>query len=163
MRATIKGRWYRADNPQVVRLAIGRVGRVAGAISGSAVTFIVKGTLECIETALSDDEVAKDLLGYKLSVEAAKAIAGTIVAIGTAAAVAAGAVAAGIGTAPLWFVVGVGIVAGVAFDAVIDSDDFARRLQVKVNGALTSGGMMLDAFEREIRRAVLQQTAMFPR
>ena len=160
LRSVLKGRWYRADNPTIVRLAIGAVGRLKSTLKGTALTIVLIGVADFAEAALSDDAALKELLWHTMAVDVAKAAVGTI-----AAAVAGALLAAS--TAPVWIVIGsaivVGFVIGKVLDSVAPTDVFARRLQAKIDSVLASGGAMLDALERDIRRAIMQQSAMFPR
>ena len=160
LRSILKGRWYRADNPTIVRMAIGTVGRLKSAIKGTALTIVLIGVADYAEAALSDDAALKELLGYTMAVDVAKAAVGTI-----AAAVAGALLAAS--TAPVWLVIGsaivVGLVIGKVLDSVAPTDVFARRLQAMIDAVMASGGAMLDELERDIKRAIMQQSAMFPR
>lgn len=159
LREAIKGRWYRADNAAIVRLAIGKTGLARNLIRGTVITIVLVGVHDILDAVLSDDETVRALLGYTLAVDVSKAIVATVVSAIVTTVVAASAL-------PVWIVVGgaiaVGVLASLALDRVAPTDVFAVRLQQLVDSVLSRPGEILTDLEYAVHRMIRQMSALGP-
>ena len=116
-RTFLRGTRYLAENPKVVRMAIGPKGVMSSVKVGFAVTVVLSVGIEILDYVLRDEATLYELLGnvtsdlIKIGISTlAGAIAG--LAVGSAAVV--GTVAA----APLIAAIAVGVATGIALDAI---------------------------------------------
>jgi hypothetical protein len=116
-RTILKGTKYLKDNPKLVNMAIGPKGIVKSVKGGFALTFVLHTGVEVLNYILNDTSTLAALLGT-LTGDLAK------VGISSAASVVAGLAVGGsaiVGTTvamPFLIAVGVGILTGIALDAI---------------------------------------------
>ena len=116
-RELLKGTRYLANNPKIVRMAVGPKGVMKSIKGGFVITLVLSVAIEVVDYLLSDTRTLHDFLGT-ISSDIVKIGVSAILSAVTAAAVGGAIGVATTAAAPLIAAIAVGVLAGLALNKI---------------------------------------------
>lgn len=116
-REVLKGTRYLAENPKVVRFAIGPKGIAKSARGGFAITFVLSSGIEILDYVLRDNACLAELLGT-ISGDFIKIGLSSVAGLIAGLAIGSTAILGSVAAAPLIAAVAVGVATGLVLEAI---------------------------------------------
>lgn len=146
-RRVLKGTKYLADNPTVVRMAVGPKGIVKSAKGGFVVTAVLSVGIEIFDYVIRDTALLSEMLGV-VTTDLVKIGLSSLAGAAAGLAVGSAAVIGSVAAAPFVVAIAVGILVGFALDK-IDQRLGATQALIKAYARM---GIVLDEIKYETSR-----------
>lgn len=141
LRSIFTGTRYRADNPKILSMGIGRLGMRHAAMAGAGLTVVLAGAFRIIEYFLRDQATLTSLIG-RLATDVVKisVAAGVGYLMGTAVAttMATGVITLGVVAGPLLASLIVGGLLSVFLESIDQNHELTDRLIAQMESVLES-------------------------
>lgn len=148
-RSLFRATRYLATNPKVVDLAIGEFGVGKSIISGTRLTFLLVVPLNVLNYLLNDQQTMTELVGKTATDIVKLGIASALSAVAASAVMATTTLAAG----PLIAAIAVGVLTGLALDAIDEKFGITEALVEAMDEAIDS---TVGEFSRQVQQVKKQ-------